>query len=71
MARIQGVSKSKAGPMVRLVYRLGPRMMKKLTGREPQTGSGIEPMEIWAHQPKMMMRDGQVQPGGAQGEVRR
>ena len=55
MARIQGVSKSQAGPMVRLVYRLGPRMMKKLTGREPQTGSGLEPMEIWAHQPKMMM----------------
>ena len=55
MARIQGVPKSKAGPMVRLIYRLGPRMMKKLTGREPQIGGGIEPMEIWAHQPKMMM----------------
>jgi AhpD family alkylhydroperoxidase len=54
MARIQGVSRSQAGPMVRLVYRLGPRMMKKLTGRKPQTGSGLEPMEIWAHQPKMM-----------------
>ena len=54
MARIPGVSRSQAGPMVRLVYRLGPRMMKKLTGRKPQTGSGIEPMEIWAHQPKMM-----------------
>jgi hypothetical protein len=49
MARINGVSKSKAGPMVKLVYRLGPRMIKKLTGRKPQTGSGIEPMEIWAH----------------------
>ena len=55
MARIQGVSKSNAGPMVRLVYRLGPRMMKKLTGREPQTGSGLEPIEIWAYRPKMMM----------------
>jgi AhpD family alkylhydroperoxidase len=55
MARIQGVSKRQAGPMVRLVYRLGPRMMKKLTGREPETGSGLEPMEIWAHQPKMMI----------------
>src|SRR5580658_7513846 len=55
MARIQGASKGKAGPMVRLVYRLGPRMMKKLTGRAPQTGSGIEPIEVWAHQPKMMM----------------
>ena len=55
MARIQGASKSEAGPMVRLVYRLGPRMMKKLTGRAPQTGSGLEPMKIWAYQPKMMM----------------
>jgi len=41
--------------MVRLIYRLGPRMMRKLTGREPQRGSGLEPMEIWAYQPKMMM----------------
>jgi AhpD family alkylhydroperoxidase len=40
--------------MVRLVYRLGPRMMQKLTGRRPPTGSGMEPMEIWAYQPKMM-----------------
>ena len=55
MARIEGVSKREAGPMVRLVYRFGPRMMKKLTGREPQVGSGMEPMEIWAHQPKMMV----------------
>ncbi len=55
MARIEGVPKAKAGPMVRLVYGFGPRMMKKLTGRDPQTGNGIEPMEFWAHQPKMMM----------------
>jgi AhpD family alkylhydroperoxidase len=55
MARIQGVSRTKAGPMVKLVYRLGPRMMRKLTGRAPQTGSGMEPMELWAHQPKMMV----------------
>jgi AhpD family alkylhydroperoxidase len=55
MARMQGVPKSQAGPIVSLVYRLGPRMMKKLTGRAPQTGSGMEPMELWAHQPKMMM----------------
>ena len=55
MARIQGVPKRKAGPMVKLIYRLGPKMIKKLTGRDPQTGSGMEPMEIWAYQPKMMM----------------
>jgi alkylhydroperoxidase family enzyme len=41
--------------MVRLAYRFGPRMMKKLTGRDPQSGTGIEPIEIWAHQPKLMM----------------
>ena len=55
MTRIEGVSKSQAGPIVKLVYRFGPRAMKKLTGRDPQTGNGIEPIEIWAHQPKMMM----------------
>ena len=55
MARIEGVSTSQAGPIVKLVYRFGPRMMKKMTGRDPQTGSGIEPIEIWAYQPKMMM----------------
>jgi AhpD family alkylhydroperoxidase len=54
MARIQGVQQSDAGLKIKLVFRLGPRMMRKLTGREPQTGSGIEPMEIWAYQPKMM-----------------
>ena len=55
MARIQGLSRSQAGPIVSLIYRFGPRMMKKLTGRAPQIGSGMEPMEIWAHQPKMMI----------------
>jgi alkylhydroperoxidase family enzyme len=55
MARIEGVPKSQASLMVKLVYRFGPRAMRKLTGRDPQAGSGIEPMEIWAHQPKMMM----------------
>jgi alkylhydroperoxidase family enzyme len=58
MARIQGVSKADAGPMVRLIYSFGPRMMKKLTGRAAQTGNGIEPMELWALQPKMMMAMG-------------
>jgi len=55
MARIEGVSRSQAGPVVKLAYRFGPRMMKKLAGRDPQAGSGIEPVEIWAHQPKMMV----------------
>jgi alkylhydroperoxidase family enzyme len=58
MARIQGVQKNQAGPTVKLVYRLGPRMMRKLTGRQPSTGSGLEPMGIWAHKPKLMMAMG-------------
>lgn len=58
MARIQGLPKSKAGPMVRLAYRFGPRMMRKLTGREASIGSGIQPMEIWAHKPRLMIAMG-------------
>ncbi|MBV9196656.1 MAG: carboxymuconolactone decarboxylase family protein [Solirubrobacterales bacterium] len=55
MARIQGVPKDQAGLKTKLVYRFGPRMMKKLTGRAPSAGrSGIEPVEVWAHRPKMM-----------------
>jgi alkylhydroperoxidase family enzyme len=52
------VQKNQAGPTVKLFYRLGPRMMRKLTGRQPSTGSGLEPMEIWAHKPKLMMAMG-------------
>lgn len=58
MARVQGVPRSKASPMVKIAYRFGPKMMKKLAGRQPQRGSGLEPMEIWAYQPKMMMAMG-------------
>jgi AhpD family alkylhydroperoxidase len=54
MARIKGVQKADAGLKLKLLYRFGPRMMRKMTGRDPQTGSGMEPLEIWAHQPKMM-----------------
>jgi alkylhydroperoxidase family enzyme len=55
MTRIDGVPASQAGLMVKLVYRFMPRGMRKLTGRDPQVGTGMEPLQIWAHQPKMMM----------------
>jgi alkylhydroperoxidase family enzyme len=61
MARIQGVSGGQAGPMVKLVYRFMRRGMKKMTGRAPAHGNGIEPIEIWAHQPKMMSGMGKFQ----------
>jgi hypothetical protein len=40
MARIQGVRKDRAGPMVKLVYWFMRKSMKKLTGREAARGSG-------------------------------
>ncbi len=75
MARIQGVQGSQAGPMVKLVYRLGPRMMRKLAGREPSIGSGLEPMEIWAHKPKLMIAMGKFngairKPGALEERIR-
>jgi AhpD family alkylhydroperoxidase len=61
MARVPGVAQEQAGPIVKLVYRLMRRGVKKLTGREPARGSGIEPVEIWAYQPKMMSGMGKFQ----------
>ena len=61
MARIHGVSQDQASPMVKLVYWFMRRGMKKMTGREAARGSGIEPIEIWAHQPKMMSGMGKFQ----------
>jgi alkylhydroperoxidase family enzyme len=58
MARIEGVPPKTASPMTKLIYRFGPRMTKKLTGRDPQTGTGIEPFTIWAYSPKMMIAMG-------------
>src|ERR1700728_4960055 len=61
MARVQGVSPDHASPMVRLVYVFRRRGMKKMTGRDPVHGSGIEPVEFWAYQPKMMSGMGKFQ----------
>jgi alkylhydroperoxidase family enzyme len=61
MARIQAVPKEQAGPIVKLVYRFMRKGMKKMTGREAAHGSGIEPVEIWAHRPKMMSGMGKFQ----------
>jgi AhpD family alkylhydroperoxidase len=61
MARIQGVPQEQAGPIVKLVYRFMRKGLKKMTGRAAAHGSGIEPVEIWAHQPKMMTGMGKFQ----------
>jgi alkylhydroperoxidase family enzyme len=61
MARIQGVPQEQAGPIIKLVYRFMRKGMTKMTGAEAAHGSGIEPVEIWAHQPKMMSGMGKFQ----------
>jgi alkylhydroperoxidase family enzyme len=61
MSRIQGVPQDAAGPTVKLVYWFMRRGMTKMTGRPPARGSGIEPVEIWAHRPKMMSGMGKFQ----------
>jgi alkylhydroperoxidase family enzyme len=47
--------------MVRLVYAFMPRGMRKMTGRAPARGSGVEPIGIWAYQPKMLTGMGRFQ----------
>jgi AhpD family alkylhydroperoxidase len=61
MARIQGVPQDQARPVVKLAYWFMRKGVTKLTGREATHGSGIEPVEIWAHQPKMMSGMGKFQ----------
>jgi AhpD family alkylhydroperoxidase len=61
VARVQGVPRDQASPMVKLVYWFMRRGMKKLAGREAARGSGIEPVEIWAYQPKMLSGMGKFQ----------
>jgi AhpD family alkylhydroperoxidase len=61
MPRIQGVPQAKASLLVKLVYSFMRKGMKKLTGRAAARGSGIEPIEVWAHQPKMMSGMGRFQ----------
>ena len=59
-----------AGPIVKLVYRLMRRGVRKMTGREAAHGDGIEPIAIWAHQPKMMSGMGKFQGAVRKGNTR-
>lgn len=62
MARISGVQQGDAGLRVRLVYLFMRRGMTRMTGRAPASGrSGIEPLEVWAHQPALMTAMGRYQ----------
>jgi alkylhydroperoxidase family enzyme len=69
MARIQGVPQDEAGLMTKLVYKFMRKGMKKMTGRDPARGSGIEPVEIWAYRPKMMSGMGKFQGAVRKGKL--
>jgi alkylhydroperoxidase family enzyme len=62
VARINGVQPADAGLKVKLVYWSMRKGMAELTGRAPVAGrSGIEPIEVWAHQPKLLSGMGKFQ----------
>ena len=62
MARIDGVQQADAPIKTKLVYWFMRKGMGKLTGRAPAGGrSGIEPIEVWAHQPKLLGGMGKFQ----------
>jgi AhpD family alkylhydroperoxidase len=62
MARIDGVQQADAGVKVKLVYWFMRKGMVKMTGRAPAAGrSGIEPIELWAHQPGLLGGMGKFQ----------
>jgi alkylhydroperoxidase family enzyme len=70
MARIDGVQEADAGVKVKLVYWFMRKGMTKMTGRPPAEGrSGIEPVEVWAHQPKMMTGMGKFQQAVRKGDA--
>jgi alkylhydroperoxidase family enzyme len=69
MARIRGVSTDEAGAKVKLVYWFMRKGTKKLTGREAARGSGIEPVEIWAYQPRMLSGMGKFQQAVRKGDT--
>jgi AhpD family alkylhydroperoxidase len=62
MARINGAQHADAGLKIKLVYWFMRKGMAKMTGRAPAAGrSGIEPIEVWAHQPKLLSGMGRFQ----------
>jgi alkylhydroperoxidase family enzyme len=62
MARINGVQPADAGLKVKLVYWFMRKGTAKMTGRGPAAGrSGIEPIELWATQPKLLSGMGKFQ----------
>ncbi|HSZ04523.1 MAG TPA: carboxymuconolactone decarboxylase family protein [Solirubrobacteraceae bacterium] len=59
MTRIEGVPRSKAGPFVRLVYRMARRKSKQIAGSDRELK--LEPLEIYAHAPRLLLGYGMLE----------
>jgi AhpD family alkylhydroperoxidase len=59
MSRIDGVKTVKAGPLTRVVLFLARRKTGQLTGR--RTERMIEPLEVYAHRPRLLMGYGMME----------
>ena len=53
MTRIEGVPRSKAGPLVRLVYSMTRRKARQIAGDGRDLS--IEPIEVYAHVPRLLI----------------
>jgi len=62
MARIAGVPHSEAGPFVRIAYRQARRKLKQISGRDV---AGLEPIEIYAHAPRLLFGYGVLEQSSA------
>jgi AhpD family alkylhydroperoxidase len=59
MSRISGVANWHAGPITRLVLALARRKTRQMTGRD--TERMIEPLEIYAHRPRLLIGYGMME----------
>jgi AhpD family alkylhydroperoxidase len=62
MTRIAGVPKRKAGPFVRVTYWMARRKTRQITGGREL---GLEPIEIYAHAPRLLFGYGLLEQSSA------
>jgi AhpD family alkylhydroperoxidase len=59
MSRIAGVKTNKAGPLTRVILAVARRKTGQLTGR--RTERMIEPLEVYAHRPRLLIGYGMME----------
>lgn len=59
MARIEGVSPGRAGPLTKVGFWFTRRHLARITGREPERM--LEPLEMYAHLPRLFRAYGRLE----------